>query len=138
MDSSAIKTVHVTCVVMSYALFFARGVWMIVDSPMLSRTWARILPHVNDTLLLAAAIALAWMLRQYPFVDAWLTAKVIGLVAYIGLGTIALKARCPKPFRIAAWITAQFVFFYIVGVAITRNPFILTGSSGTVTIGVNG
>lgn len=126
MDYPAVKAVHVTCVVVSYALFFARGVWMILDSPMLSRAWVRILPHVNDTLLLTAAIALAWMLQQYPFVEAWLTAKVLGLVAYIGLGMIALKAGRSRPLRIAAWIAAQLVFFYIVAVAVTRNPAVFS------------
>ena len=122
MDYAALKAVHVGCVVVSYLLFFVRGVWMINDSPLLQRRWVRILPHVNDTLLLAAAIALAVMLRQYPLTDAWLTAKLIGLVSYIGLGTLAIKPARARSMRIAAWLAAQVVFFYIVGVALTRNP----------------
>lgn len=54
-----LKQIHVACVALSYTGFFVRGVWMIRDSALLRWRWARILPHANDTLLLAAAIALA-------------------------------------------------------------------------------
>jgi uncharacterized membrane protein SirB2 len=123
IDHAVLKAVHVGCVVVSYGLFFVRGLWMIGDSSLLRRRWARILPHVNDTLLLAAAIALAVTIKQYPLTDAWLTAKVTGLVAYIGIGTVAMKAGRPRRVRIAAWVAAQCVFFYIVAVALTRNPW---------------
>ena len=49
------------------------------------------MPHVVDTVLLASAIALAVMTHQYPLANRWVTAKVAGLLVYIGLGTIALK-----------------------------------------------
>ena len=107
---------------MSYALFVTRGVWMLRESALLQQRWVRIAPHVVDTVLLVSAVALAALSRQYPFVNGWLTAKVIGLVVYIGLGTIALKRGRTRGVRIAAWIAAQAVFFYIVAVAITRQP----------------
>jgi uncharacterized membrane protein SirB2 len=72
--------------------------------------------------LLASAVALAVMTRQYPFVSAWLNAKVIALVLYIGLGTVALKRGRSKRTRVAAWIAAQLVLLYIVSVALTRDP----------------
>ncbi len=126
MSYLTLKTVHVACVVLSYALFFIRGVWMMRDSALLTRRWVKIVPHVNDTVLLASAIAIAVMIRQYPFVNAWLTAKVIGLAVYIGLGMMALKRGRTKRARIAAWIAAQVVFFYVVAVAFTRSamPFL--------------
>lgn len=121
----AIKATHITCVLLSFSLFFLRGVWMIVESPLLERRWVKIVPHVNDTLLLVAGLTLAFMIGQYPFVDAWLTAKVFGLIAYILLGTIGLKRGKTKSVRIGFWVAAQAVFFYIVSVALTRsvNPF---------------
>ena len=81
-------------------------------------------PHVIDTALLASAVALAVTIRQYPGTSAWLTAKVAGLVAYIVLGTIALKRRKSRRVRIAAFYGALAVFVYIVGVAATRDPFL--------------
>lgn len=122
IDYKVLKVVHVGCVAVSYLLFFTRGVWMWRESTMLQERWVKIAPHVIDTLLLASAIALAVMLRQYPITHSWLTAKVVGLVVYIGLGTFALKRGKTRHQRISAWIAAQMVFFYIVAVAFTHDP----------------
>ena len=122
MDYLTLKSIHIGSVAASYALFFVRGVWMMRESPLLQARWVKIVPHVIDTVLLASAIALAVTIRQYPFVADWLTAKVIGLLVYIGLGMIALKRGRSMGARIAAWIAAQCVFLYIVMVAVTRDP----------------
>ena len=123
MDYAALKAIHVGAVAMSYALFLLRGVWMIRGSARLHARWVKIVPHVVDTVLLASAIALAVAIRQYPFVAGWLTAKVVALVLYIALGTVALKRGRSKRTRIAAWAAAQAVFLYIVMAAVTRNPW---------------
>jgi uncharacterized membrane protein SirB2 len=122
MDYIAIKFIHVGCVAISYALFVVRGVWMMRDCALLQRRWGKIVPHVVDTVLLASAIALALMSHQYPFAHGWLTAKVAGLLVYIGLGMVALKRGKTRGTRVAAWLAAQAVFFYIVAVALTRRP----------------
>lgn len=122
MSLSLLKTVHVSCVVGSYTLFVLRGIWNLNGSPVMRQRWVRIVPHVVDTLLLASAIALAFSIEQYPFVDAWLTAKVIGLLLYIVLGSVALRFGRSKPLRFSAWLAAQAVFVYIVLVAISHNP----------------
>lgn len=127
MDYALLKLIHVACAALSFAGFLVRGVWMMRDSRLLERRWVRVLPHANDTLLLASAIALAVMARQYPFVHGWLTAKVLALVLYIVLGMAALRAGRPKPLRITAWFTAQAVFLYIVWVAMARSPSPWTG-----------
>lgn len=122
MDYALLKAIHVSCVVTSYTLFAMRGVWMLQESPRLQQRWVRTLPHVVDTLLLASAITMAVMIRQYPFAAGWLTAKVLALAAYIGLGLIALRFGRSRMTRVSAWFLAQAVFFYIVAVAVTRNP----------------
>jgi uncharacterized membrane protein SirB2 len=122
MEFALLKQIHIAAAVVSYTLFFVRGVWMIVDSPRLTRRWVRVVPHVNDTVLLASAIWMAVLIHQYPGTHGWLTAKVAGLLIYIGLGMIALKFGRTSRMRITAWIAAQAVFFYIVAVALTRDP----------------
>lgn len=122
MDFTALKMIHVATAVVSYALFFVRGIWMINGSPRLSGRWVRIVPHVNDTVLLAAAIWMTILIHQYPGTHAWLTAKLAALLVYIGLGTVALKRGKTQRARIAAWLAAQAVFVYIVAVALTRDP----------------
>ena len=116
-----LKYLHVGSVALSGAGFLVRGIWMLQDSPLLARRWVRIAPHLVDTVLLASAIALALMLGQYPLVHGWLTAKVLGLIAYIVLGTIALKRGRTRGIRIAAFCGALLVFAYIVAVAITKS-----------------
>ncbi len=123
MDYSFIKHIHLTTVTITLALFVLRGIWMMADSPLLQMRWVRIVPHVNDTLLLASGLGLAIMLGQYPLVNGWLTAKLFGLILYIVLGTLAIKRGRTKRIRIAAWIAALVVFGYIVTVAVMHNPF---------------
>jgi uncharacterized membrane protein SirB2 len=123
MSFLLLKTVHICCAAVSYLLFFLRGIWKLNGSAIMSRRWTRIVPHVVDTLLIVSAVALAVSIRQYPFVDAWLTAKIFALLLYIGLGFVALKYGRSKSVRLAAWIVAQLVFAYIVLVAISHNPW---------------
>ncbi|MDA8256430.1 MAG: SirB2 family protein, partial [Betaproteobacteria bacterium] len=87
----AVKYVHVLSVVLSLTGFFLRGILMMRDSPLLGARWIRVLPHINDTVLLIAALTLAALTHQYPFVVDWVTAKVFGVIAYIILGTLALR-----------------------------------------------
>jgi uncharacterized membrane protein SirB2 len=117
-----VKTIHVACAILTIGGFTVRGLWMWRASPLLNNTWVKVLPHIIDTVLLAAGILLAIEIHQYPGTHAWLTAKVLGLLAYIVLGSIALKRGKTKTIRVAAWIAATLVFFYIVSVALTRSP----------------
>lgn len=125
MSFLLLKTLHISCAALSFALFFLRGIWSLNNAPVMQQRWIKIVPHVNDTLLLATAIALAYTIGQYPFVDSWLTAKVFALLLYIVLGSIALKRSRSKPTRRYAWLAALAVFGYIVLVAINHNPLIL-------------
>lgn len=124
MSYLALKYLHLSCVVLSYALFFVRGVWMMRSSSLLAQRWVRIVPHVVDTVLLASAVAMTVAISQYPFTAPWLTAKLIGLIAYIALGMIALKRGRTRRVRVVAWFAAQLVFFYIVAVAVNKNPLV--------------
>ena len=114
----AVKQVHVAAVVLSWALFFVRGVWMIADSPRLGARWVRIAPHVNDTVLLLAGIYLATLVGLQP----WIVSKLVALVAYILIGMVAIRHGPTKPVRIAAWVLAQAIFLYIVAVAVRKDP----------------
>lgn len=121
MSYSALKFVHLAAVAASFALFFVRGVWMMRGSALLERRWVRIVPHVNDTALLASGVALAVLLRISPASSPWLAAKLVALLVYIGLGMIALRPRRTKRVRIASWAAALVVFGYIAAVAVTRS-----------------
>ncbi len=115
-----IKGAHVSCVVLSITLYLAR--WYGRDRGLgwVHQPVARWTPHGIDTLLLLSATALAVGSHQYPLQQAWLTAKVIGLVLYIVLGAWALRApdHCR---RVIGLVLAVAVFGYIVAVALTRQ-----------------
>jgi uncharacterized membrane protein SirB2 len=117
-----VKYIHVISVILSLAGFFLRGILMMRDSPLLAVPWVRVVPHVNDTVLLVAALSLAALSGQYPFVVDWVTAKVLGVIAYIILGSLALRDASTRRMRIVCWLASLAVFGWIVSVALTRQP----------------
>lgn len=123
MDYLSLKHFHMGCAAMSGTLFLLRGKWMLRASPMLQQKWVRIVPHVADTLLLASAIGLVVWSHQYPGQQPWLSAKVLALLGYIVLGSIALKRGRTKEQRLAAFVAALALFLYIGMVAVTKRPF---------------
>lgn len=125
-----VKTSHIVLVAGSCALFFMRGIWGMNGSLIMRTRWIRVVPHLIDTLLLLSAMVLVVITHQYPFVDSWLTAKVIGLLLYIALGFAALHGKPGKAASIIAWLGAQAIFAYIVLVAITRSPYPWQSLSG--------
>ena len=127
MEYLMLKHLHMSFALLSGGLFLLRGVWMLRASSMLGRRWVRIAPHIIDTVLLASAIGLAVWSSQYPFQQGWLTAKVLALVGYIGLGTVALKRGKTPAVRAAAFAGALLLFVYIVTVARTKMPLPFIG-----------
>lgn len=123
MSYLALKHIHTTAVVLSLALFALRGAWMVVDSPRLAARWVKVVPHAIDTVLLASALALCATLGWWPFVVPWLTVKVLLLLAYIGIGMVALKPTRPKRVRIAAFLLALATFAFMVSVARAHDPW---------------
>jgi uncharacterized membrane protein SirB2 len=121
MDYIGIKHLHMACAALSISLFLLRGAWMLQGSSMLTRRWVKVLPHLVDTVLLGSAITLALISHQYPFAQPWLGAKVVALLLYIVLGTIALKRGRTRRARAFAFAGAVLTFAYIVSVAITRQ-----------------
>jgi len=122
MDYGLVKLVHQSAVALSLAGFFARGVGSFADARWVRGALARRLPHIVDTVLLLSALTLAWMLRLTPGNAPWLVAKIVGLLAYIALGVVALRPGRPLGVRATAWLAALLVFGWIVSVALTKNP----------------
>ena len=113
---------HVGCVIASGSLFFTRGCMMLAGLPAANHVALRRVSVVVDSLLLAAAIALTTIIHQYPFVQAWLTVKVVLLAVYIVLGIFALRRGRTRAIRGACFAAAIGVFLFIVSVALTHDP----------------
>ncbi|WP_255482869.1 SirB2 family protein [Marinobacterium marinum] len=117
-----LKHTHLTMVGLSITLFLIRGLCMYAWPGALKARWLKITPHVIDTLLLLSAIGLMVTLSQYPLTHHWLTAKVLGLLAYIGFGIVALKRGRNLRIRSLAFLAALASVGYVLAVAITRSP----------------
>lgn len=118
---AALKHLHITTVYITLVLFLLRGFWMFAAPARLDRPWLRIVPHVNDAALLSTAIALVYLAWGNPLRHPWLVAKLLGLIAYIVLGTIALRRGRTRAARIQALVAALAVFAYIIAVAASKQ-----------------
>lgn len=122
MSYLTLKFLHLIMAALSISGFAVRGYWMMTRSEYLSHRVVKIAPHVIDTVFLLTGIWLAVVLSVNTFSQPWLLAKVAGLVAYIVLGTIALKRGPTMKVRIIAFIAALLAFAYIVGAALMKSP----------------
>jgi uncharacterized membrane protein SirB2 len=123
MDYATVRNVHVACAVLSIGGFALRGGLMLARSSLLQARFTRLAPHVIDTVLLASAIALSWASGQYPFAQNWLTAKLLALIAYVVLGSYALKRAKTLKSRAVFFVLSLSAALYIVSVAVTRSPW---------------
>ncbi len=121
MNYVLIRHLHIACAALSISLFVMRGVMQTAGWPWRQWGWLRVAPHLIDTLLLGAAITLAVQSHQYPITHTWLTAKVVALLLYIGLGTIALRRGASGVLKFRCFLAALAAVSYIVGVAVTRS-----------------
>jgi len=117
-----IKSVHIWAVILSGALFALRGLFMLARSERANHAVLRYLSYTIDTVLLTAALMLTTILQQFPFVHGWLTVKVLLLVLYIVLGTLALKRGRTRRMQVAAYVGALLVYAGIVSVARAHHP----------------
>lgn len=118
-----IKQAHIALVLLSLAGFVLRGWWMLRGSALLQRRITRVLPHAVDTLLLASGIGLAAWAHLNPVHQPWLMAKLMALLAYILLGTVALKRGRTRTVRATALAAALAVYGYMLAVATHHDPW---------------
>ena len=116
-----IKSVHVITVVLSICGFLLRSYWRFYSPHKLSTPVVKVLPHINDTLLLISAIALTLLLKQYPITHDWLSAKLLLLIVYILSGSVALKTRFSTRQSLIALIIAVSSFAAIVMIAMRHS-----------------
>lgn len=83
----------------------------------------KIIPHINDTLLLISAIALVYMSGFNPLNQPWLLAKIIALILYVVFGIMAMKSSGSK--SVIGYVLATFAFAFMVMTAIQKTPFLI-------------
>lgn len=120
MSYIALKHLHITAAALSLLLFIIRAYWSVTGSAALQKKLIRMSPHVIDTILLICGLAMAWTIG---FNQSWIWAKLVALVMYIGVGTVAIKRGKTPASRLIAALIAVVIFSYIVGVALQRSPW---------------
>ena len=119
-----LKNIHLISVGISFIYFLIRGYWMLAESRWLQRQmWARVIPDAIDTALLTSGVFLVLLTDQYPTEQAWLAAKLIALLVYIVLGSVAIKRGKTLRVRLVSFTLACLTYIYILGVAMQRDAF---------------
>ena len=117
-----IRFAHIGFVTASGTLFALRAVATTAGARWSASKAARRASWLIDTGLLAAALLLLYVLQLNPFVVPWLAAKIVLLLVYIGLGTMALRRARSTSSRIAWSIAALACFGMIVSIARAHDP----------------
>ena len=119
---SHLKLAHIGLVLASGGLFAARGALVLAGQNWaMARPW-RLLSYGIDTLLLTAGVALWGGLSLNPVARPWLGAKLLLLLLYIVLGSLALKrARTPATRRVS-YAGALMVYVFMASVARSHQP----------------
>lgn len=118
-----IKWVHIVAVLCSGSLFLMRGLLVQVDRPAIAMAApVRYLSYGIDTVLLTAALMLLTILPGAVFANGWLTVKLVLLVAYVGLGTFALKRGRTRRTRTLCYMAALATFVVMLGIARMHAP----------------
>lgn len=117
-----IRLFHISCALLSGSLFCLRGLMMLAGSRHYSHVVLRWLSYTIDTALLTAALMLMTIIHQYPFEQDWLTLKVLLIMAYIGLGLVALRFATTPRARAVSFAAALLVFLFTISVARAHHP----------------
>lgn len=113
---------HIALVSASVSLFAARGLGVLAGQAWPMRGWARGLAPVIDSLLLLAGGTLWWLRQLNPTQDHWLLVKLLLLIAYIGLGSMALRRAPTRAARALCFAAALAVVGNMVGIAWRHHP----------------
>ena len=111
MDYSALKHSHAGLAYLTIILFVVRFLLFSVAPKWRTNKVLKIAPHIIDTLLLVFALMMVFS-TQFGLSHGWLTAKVVGLIIYIGFGVVAIR-KANK----AAFAGALVTYAYVFGVA---------------------
>jgi uncharacterized membrane protein SirB2 len=113
---------HIALVTLSVSLFAVRGLGVLAGQAWPMAGWARGLAPVIDSLLLLAGGTLWWLLQLNPRQDHWLGAKLVLLIVYIVLGTLALKRAPTRAAKELCFMAALAVVGFMFSIAVAHHP----------------
>ncbi len=118
-----IKWVHIASIIASGMLFLLRGSLMVAGKERVAMLAPlRFLSYGIDTVLLSAALMLLTILPHAMFANGWLSVKLVLVIVYIALGSLALKLGQTARARTVAFVAALAVYLGIIAIARTHDP----------------
>lgn len=117
-----LKAVHVALVLASGGWFAVRGLAVLGGARWPLAASARGASVLLDSSLLLSALALLWALQLNPFTLPWLSVKLAALVAYVWLGTLALRGARTRRTRALSFVAALVCFGWMLSVARLHHP----------------
>jgi len=116
-----LKFGHVSCVVISGSLFIYRFTRLNRQPDRPLPKVLKILPHINDTVLLACAVGMLFVAHINPITTPWLSAKILALIAYIVIGAICMRSQPGSRQQTLSFVAAISVFAYILLVGLGKQ-----------------
>jgi uncharacterized membrane protein SirB2 len=113
---------HLATVALSVGLFALRGSGVLLGMRWPMRPSVRRLSVFIDVWLLLAGGALWWLLQHHPVRNPWLGAKLVLLVVYIVLGSLALKRARGRGTKALCFLAALACVAFMASVATHRHP----------------
>jgi uncharacterized membrane protein SirB2 len=117
-----IRAVHIGAVMAGGTLFALRGAGVLAGASWPQTAALRWMSHGIDTVLLTAALMLLSSLPVAAFANHWLTAKLVLLVVYVVLGSLALKRVRGVRTRALCFVGALATYVAMLGIARTHQP----------------
>lgn len=115
------KHIHLLFVAIVTLSFLGRVALAHYRPELLAHKWIKLSPHILASLLLLSGIILVfqgdWLGSNY----AWIVAKLVLMIAFIGLGIMTMQNEGQK--RWLAFAGALFTLFYIIKVAFAKQVF---------------
>jgi uncharacterized membrane protein SirB2 len=117
-----IRWTHIAMVLASGGLFAARGIAVQLGAAWPLAAPVRWLSYTIDTALLTAALMLLTILPGVVFHNGWLTVKLVLLVAYVVLGSYALKRGRSAQMRLWCLVAALLTYVSMLSIARSHHP----------------
>ncbi|MDQ2068971.1 SirB2 family protein [Natronospira bacteriovora] len=115
-----IKHLHMTLALLSILGFMLRGGWLLVTGEKPANRFAKIAPHVLDTLLLLSGIVLLGMTGWAFLTQGWMLLKLLFVAAYIGVGIAAFRAGAGS-LRWGLFFLAVLLFVQTMAIAFSKQ-----------------
>jgi uncharacterized membrane protein SirB2 len=116
---------HLGLVLLGFLSFLVRTYWGVTSSTLLKNALAFKVHKLLTLLMLVSAFALCFMVKQYPITHAWLTEKLVLLLAYVAFAMMAFRPYALAGQRYVLAGVACGLFVTMLFIARTHAPLLL-------------